>query len=171
MPHTEVDLILVNGEPMDFSYLVREDDRISVYPFFESLDITSLVRVRPPPLSEPRFVLDTHLGRLAAYLRMLGFDTLFRNDYADEELALLSSREHRILLTRDAGLLKRSVVTHGWWVRETNARRQVIQVLAAFRSIHCNCAIPAVPPLQWFAAARPQRGHPRPTAAADEAPL
>jgi uncharacterized protein with PIN domain len=132
VPHTEVDLILVNGEPVDFSYLVREDDRISVYPFFESLDITSLVRVRPEPLPEPRFVLDTHLGRLAAYLRMLGFDTLFRNDFADEELALISSREHRILLTRDAGLLKRSVVTHGCWVRETNARRQVIQVLRRF---------------------------------------
>jgi uncharacterized protein with PIN domain len=132
VPHTEVDLVLVNGEPMDFSYLVGQGDRISVYPFFESLDITSLVRVRPEPLPEPRFVLDTHLGRLAAYLRMLGFDTLFRNDYADEELALISSHEHRILRTRDAGLLKRSVVTHGYCVREINSGRQVIRVLQHF---------------------------------------
>src|SRR5262249_31383318 len=113
VPHTEVDLILVNGESVDFAYRVREGDRISVYPVFESLDITPLLRVRPRPLRETRFVLDTHLGRLAAYLRLLGFDTLYRNDAGDDELARISSGEGRILLTRDRGLLKRSQVTHG----------------------------------------------------------
>ena len=42
VPHTEVDLILVNGESSDFSRLVQNDDRIAVYPVFESLDITEL---------------------------------------------------------------------------------------------------------------------------------
>src|SRR3954452_2072869 len=65
VPHTEVDLILVNGESVDFSYHPRDGDRVSVYPMFESLDITPLVRVRPQPLREPRFVLDVHLGKLA----------------------------------------------------------------------------------------------------------
>ena len=78
VPHTEVDLILANGESVDFAYGVRDGDRISVYPVFESLDIGPVVRVRPEPLRETRFVCDTHLGRLAAYLRMLGFDTLLR---------------------------------------------------------------------------------------------
>ncbi len=132
VPHTEVDLILVNGESVDFSYLVQGGDCISVYPVFESIDITPLVRVRPQPLREPRFVLDTHLGRLARYLRMLGFDTLYRNDYVDEELARISSEEHRILLTRDPGLLKRSVVTHGYWIRESDPHHQLLQILQRF---------------------------------------
>jgi uncharacterized protein len=132
VPHTEVDLILVNGESVDFSYLVRDGDRISVYPVFESIDITPLVRVRPHPLRETRFVLDTHLGRLAAYLRMAGFDALYRNDYRDEELARISSSEGRILLTRDRGLLKRSAVTHGCCLRATDPRRQLTEVLRRF---------------------------------------
>ncbi len=50
IPHTEVDLILVNGESSDFSRLVRNGDRVAVYPVFESIDITPLVRLRPRPL-------------------------------------------------------------------------------------------------------------------------
>ena len=148
VPHTEVDLILVNGHSVDFSYLVRDGDQVSVYPVFESLDITPLVRLRPQPLRETRFVLDVHLGRLTAYLRMLGFDALYRNNYTDEELAHISSAEGRILLTRDRGLLKRSIVTHGYCLRTTNPRQQLIEVLRRFdlfksvkpfqRCLHCN---------------------------------
>ena len=132
VPHTEVDLILVNGRSVDFSYLVRDGDQISVYPVFESIDISPLVRVRPQPLRESRFVLDVHLGRLATYLRLLGFDTLYRNDYADAELARISSNEGRILLSRDRGLFKRSVVTHGYCLRTTNPRQQLVEVLRRF---------------------------------------
>jgi uncharacterized protein with PIN domain len=132
VPHTEVDLILANGESVDFSYLVRDGDRISVYPVFESIDITPLLRVRPRPLRQTRFVLDVHLGRLANYLRMLGFDTLYRNDYRDEELARVSRDEERILLTRDRNLLKRRAVEHGYCVRETRPRRQLLEVLERF---------------------------------------
>jgi uncharacterized protein len=130
--HTEVDLILVNGEPVDFSYLVQDGDQISVYPVFESLDITPLIRLRPEPLRQPRFILDIHLGRLAAYLRMLGFDTLYRNDYDDEELARISSSQSRILLTRDRGLLKRSLVTRGYCVRSSDPLEQASEVLKRF---------------------------------------
>jgi len=148
VPHTEVDLILVNGASVDFSYLVQDADRIGVYPVFEALDIAPLVRLRPAPLRDPRFVLDTHLGRLAAYLRMLGFDALYRNDYTDAELAEVASRDGRILLTRDRGLLKRAAVTHGYCVRETEPRRQLAEALRRFdlfgavqpfrRCIRCN---------------------------------
>lgn len=132
VPHAEVDLILANGQSVDFSYLVRDGDRISVYPVFESIDIAPLARVRPQPLREPHFVLDVHLGRLAAYLRMLGFDTLYRNDYADQELAHISSSQGRTLLTRDRGLLKRSIVTHGYCLRATNPRQQLVEILRRF---------------------------------------
>lgn len=154
VPHTEVDLILVNGVPVDFTYLVQDGDRVSVYPVFESLDITPLTRLRPAPLREPRFVLDTHLGRLAAYLRMLGFDAMYRNDYEDDELARLA-QQGRILLTRDRGLLKRAAVTHGYCVRETDPQRRLVEVLRRFdlfgavrpfrRCMRCNGLLEPVP--------------------------
>ncbi len=132
VPHTEVDLILVNGEPVDFAYLVQDGDHISVYPAFTAIDIAALTPVRPQPLPEPRFVLDTHLGKLAVYLRMLGFDTLYRNDYDDETLANLAAGDRRILLTQDRGLLKRSVVTHGYYVRASDPRQQLVEVIRRF---------------------------------------
>jgi len=113
------------------------------------------VRVRPRPLRQTRFVLDTHLGKLAVYLRMLGFDTWYRNDYRDEVLARISSGEGRILLTRDRGLLKRSLVTHGYWLRATKPRRQLVEVLRRFdlfgstmpfrRCLRCNGLLQPVP--------------------------
>jgi uncharacterized protein with PIN domain len=148
VPHTEVDLILVNGESAGFSRLVQDGDRISVYPLFRSIDIAFLTRVRAESLAGKRFVLDTHLGKLAAYLRMLGFDALYRNDYQDAELACISTDEERILLTRDRGLVKRATITHGYLLRETNPRRQLLEVLRRFslfgsiaafrRCVHCN---------------------------------
>jgi len=132
VPHTEVDLILVNGEPVDFAWRVWDGDRVSVYPVFESFDIAGLTRLRPEPLREPRFVLDTHLGKLAQYLRMVGLDTLYRNCYTDEQLAEVSRGDRRILLTRDVGLLKRSAVTHGYFVRETDSRRQLAEIVRRF---------------------------------------
>lgn len=132
VPHTEVDLILANGEPVGFDYLVRDGDRISVYPVFESFDIAPLARLRPAPLRHPQFVADVHLGRLAAYLRMMGFDTLYRNDYSDEELARVASEEERIVLSRDRGLLKRAAITRGYSLRETGPRAQLAEVVRRF---------------------------------------
>lgn len=132
VPHTEVALILVDGEPVGFDTLVREGDRVAVYPPFRGLDLGVLSPVRPRPLPQIRFVLDTHLGRLAAYLRMIGFDTLYQNDYADQELARISSQEERILLTRDRGLLKRNLVDHGYWLRQTDPRRQLVEIMRRY---------------------------------------
>lgn len=132
VPHTEVDLILVNGESVGFDYLLKGGERVAVYPAFESLDISSLTRLRPQPLRRPRFVLDVHLGKLARLLRMLGFDTLYRNDYSDPEIIYISLREKRIILTRDRALLKHRAITHGYWVRSTHPREQLQEVLHRF---------------------------------------
>ncbi len=132
VPHPEIDLILVNGVSADFSWPVLDGDRISVYPRFQSIGIESLTQVRLLALPEARFVTDTHLGRLASYLRMLGFDTLYRNDYCDAELAELSRSQGRTLLTKDLGLLKRSAVTHGYFVREIHPRQQLREVVRHF---------------------------------------
>lgn len=133
VPHTEVDLVLVDGESVPFSHRLRGGERVAVYPMFEAFDIGPVARVRLRPLREPRFVLDVHLGRLAAYLRLLGFDTLYRNDYEDAEIARIALREHRIVLTRDIGLLKHNAVSHGAFLRETKPMRQVREVLDRFQ--------------------------------------
>ena len=155
IPHTEIDLILINGHSVDFNYQVQDGDRISVYPAFESLDISPVTRLRPTPLRITRFVLDTHLGRLAAYLRLFGFDTLYRNDYSDKTLAEISANEHRILLTRDKQLLMRKQITHGYYVRTTQPRKQLVEIFQRFdlhksqqpfiRCMHCNGDIRPVP--------------------------
>jgi len=132
VPHTEVDLILVNGRSVDFGHPLQDGDRVSAYPVFESLDIRPVLHLRPAPLRETRFVLDVHLGRLAGLLRLLGFDTLYRNDLDDAELARISRDERRILLTRDRGALKRSQVTHGYYVRRDQPREQAVEVLRRF---------------------------------------
>lgn len=132
VPHTEVDLILVNGKSVDFSYIVQDNDRISVYPVFESLDISAVTQLRKTPLREARFILDVHLGKLANYLRLLGFDTLYRNNFSDAELAKISTEGRRILLTKDRRLLKRRIITHGYCIRETDPRKQLVEVLKRF---------------------------------------
>lgn len=111
IPHTEIDLILVNGDPVGFEYRPAVGDRIAVYPMFEALDIGVTARLRPEPLRQPRFVIDVNLGRLARLLRLLGFDVWWSNDADDQALADISVEQRRILLTRDRGLLKRRAIT------------------------------------------------------------
>lgn len=151
VPHTEVDLILVNGESVDFSYRIQDGDRISVYPVFETLDITPVIHLRPKPLRETCFVLDTHLGRLAAYLRLLGFDTLYHNDFDDPTLSDISVNEHRILLTCDKKLLMRKLITHACYIHEREPQKQLLEILIRLdlfeqqhpfsRCMHCNGVI------------------------------
>ena len=105
---------------------------MAAYPVFEALDVAPVTRVRPEPLRVIRFVLDVHLGRLARYLRLAGFDTLYDREAGDERLADVSRAEHRVLLTRDHGLLKRRAVTHGYCVRSTVPSRQLAEVVSRF---------------------------------------
>lgn len=132
VPHTEVDLIIIDGNSVGLDYLVSGGEHISVYPVFESIDITPLNHCQPEPLRKTRFILDVHLGRLAAYLRMLGFDTLYRNDYDDPELADISADEQRILLTCDRKLLMRKQITRGYFVRSRQPKQQLLEVLQRF---------------------------------------
>lgn len=155
VPHTEVDLILVNGESVDFRYQLQDGDRASVFPEFRSIDIIPILKVRPQPLQEARFVIDIHLGRLASYLRMMGFDSLYRIDYTDKELARAANIERRVLLTRDRGLLKRSEVTHGYYIRACQPYEQLTEVMRRFNltrlavpfklCIRCNGKLDGVP--------------------------
>jgi uncharacterized protein len=129
IPHTEIDLILVNGDPEDFGHRPAIGDRITAYPMFEALDIGSTARLRPVPLRDPRFVVDVNLGRLARLLRLLGFDVWWSSDADDQALAEISQSQQRILLTRDRGLLKRRAITHGLFVHSEQPEQQTLEVI------------------------------------------
>lgn len=129
VPHTEVDLILVDGASVGFDYRLRPGDRAAVYPVFESFDISPLVKLRDRPLRQTAFVVDANLGKLARRLRMLGFDALYDNRYQDAEIADIAATERRIVLTRDRRLLFAKRITHGYWLRSTVPNEQVREVL------------------------------------------
>lgn len=134
VPHTEVEVIVVNGRSVDFNYLVQADDQISVYPPFHTLDVSSLVLLRPSLTPPYRFLLDNHLGKLARYLRLLGLDTLYADNEADDaDLARIAYEEKRILLTRDRGLLKRGNVIYGYCLRTRDSEKQLTAVLHRFQ--------------------------------------
>lgn len=144
VPHTEVGTILVNGESVPLTYHVQTGDAVIIRPA-ETVPT-------PPAL---RFVADVHLGRLVSYLRLLGFDTLYPEDYRDEELARISGEEQRILLTRDIGLLKRSIVQFGTFVHQTDPWAQLDEIITRYRLVPhlriftrcttCNGVLTAVP--------------------------
>lgn len=155
IPHTEVDLIVINGRSVDFSRPLRDGDRVAVYPVFESFDITPLVKLRDRPLRRTAFILDVNLGKLARRLRMLGFDADYANSYNDREVVELSVEQNRIILTRDRRLLFHKAVTHGYWVRAVDPSQQLREVLGRFdlyreirpfhRCLVCNGVVQAVP--------------------------
>lgn len=129
VPHTEVELILVNGASVGFEHKLADGDRVAVYPRFEALDVTPVLRVRAQPLRVTRFIADAHLGGLARMLRMAGFDTLYDNRYQDAEIVALAARDGRIILSRDLELLKRREVSHGCYVHAIEPGAQLREVI------------------------------------------
>jgi hypothetical protein len=154
VPHPEVNHIVVNNRAVDFSYSLQDRDRVIVYPTAIVPKIFPLITLQPPLPKKPNFILDVHLGKLASSLRMLGFDTLYRNDYEDAEIAEIGANESRIVLTRDRGVLMRSLVTYGYYVRATKPNQQIVEILKRFnllnlvkpfqRCIRCNGILKAV---------------------------
>jgi uncharacterized protein len=154
VPHTEVELVLVNGESVGFERPLAEGDRVAVYPKFETFDVTPLLRVRDRPLRVTRFVADAHLGGLARLLRMTGFDTLYDNQFVDEEIERLALAQERIVLTRDRELLKRRGISHGCYVHALHHEQQLREVFDRLdlaraarpftRCLSCNARLHAV---------------------------
>jgi uncharacterized protein with PIN domain len=151
VPHTEIDLILVDGVSVGFEHRLGGGERVAVYPAFERVDVSGLTRLRPAPLRVTRFVADVHLGTLARYLRLIGFDTVWRNDLADSAIIEIARSERRIILTRDRGILRDGRVTHGYWLRATDPLAQLEETVRALdlrrqiqpftRCLQCNGAL------------------------------
>lgn len=132
IPHTEVGLIMVNGHKINFDYIVQDGDQVVVKPIVVDQKITPIGMPAIPP-GDVRFVLDNHLGKLAAYLRMLGIDCLYQNDYQDELLIDLSTNQGRVLLTRDRQLLMRKVVLYGYLLRSKLPKEQLFEVVKRYK--------------------------------------
>lgn len=154
VPHTEVELILVNGESVDFSHRLRHGERVSVYPWFRTLDVGPVTKVPGRSLHSGKFIADAHLGQLAKNLRMLGFDVLYRNDYSDAEVVRIAVEEDRSVLTRDRDLLIRKEVVVGCYLHAVAGEEQVAEVVMRFRltgnarafsrCLNCNGVLKAV---------------------------
>lgn len=155
IPHTEVDCILVNGDPVMFSYRLQDQDQVLVYPVRMCPDISEMHLLSTPP--EIKFILDVHLGKLARKLRLLGFDSLYKNDYSDEQIMYIAHSQKRIILTRDIGILKHKKVEFGYWVHSTDPDIQIGEIILRFdlcdkikpftRCISCNGILSGIPKL------------------------
>jgi uncharacterized protein with PIN domain len=155
VPHVEIDMILINSQSVDFSHKLQNDDSVSVYPVFESFDITHITHLREEPLRDLKFIVDVHLGKLAKYLRLCNFDTYYREDCNDQEIITLAVSDKRIILTRNKDLLKNKMVTHGYWIRSQHIDEQLKEVFLRFdlksqirlftRCMECNGMLTDIP--------------------------
>ncbi|SIR03955.1 Mut7-C RNAse domain-containing protein [Halanaerobium kushneri] len=148
VPHSEIALILKNGRPVNFSYLVQPEDFFSIYPYFYNFELQETKKLLPEYPGKPKFILDVHLGRLARYLRRFGFDTAYRNDYLDRQIVEISIKEKRIILSRDLGLLMRKRVKWASFIRDDDPQKQLKEVFDRYslsnyyqgesRCVNCN---------------------------------
>jgi uncharacterized protein with PIN domain len=151
VPHTEVELILVNGASTGLDAILEPGDRVAVYPRFTAFDVGELGRIAARPPGRMRFVADAHLGGLARLLRMAGFDTIYRNDIGDGEIEAHVADEGRVALTRDRDLLKRRGVDYGCYVRSLHSAEQLREVVRRYGlaerarpftlCLHCNAPL------------------------------
>ena len=133
IPHTQVQMILVNGEQEDFSYIVQNNDRISIYPYFHSFNVNSVSKIFHPLPDKIRFLADQHLGMLARYLRMLGIDTDYNANLTGHKLVHKANQEERILLTKDHNILKRNELKYGYFVYADDLDSQLYELILQFK--------------------------------------
>ena len=127
--HTEVDLILVNGISVDFNYILQNEDRVSVYPVFESLNISEVTLLRKIPLRRHKYLADINLGNIVKYMRVLGFDVYYDSLLSTRKIIEISKRENRVILTKSRKLLKFKDVTHGIFIRPGTTTEQIRQII------------------------------------------
>jgi hypothetical protein len=142
VPHPEIGAVQVNGQAGTLNGITQDEDQVELHPIPDGCPV------------EPRFLLDNHLGRLVAYLRMLGFDCLYQNYFDDEEMAEIVEEEERILLSRDRRLLMRKAIVHGYCLRSLDSLEQLSEVIERFelrerirpfhRCLRCNHPLEAV---------------------------
>ena len=153
IPHPIIGKLTVKGREIDFNYILQHRDIVEASPLTPPVNPFIPTILRPETLDRISFVVDVNVGKLALFLRMLGFDTVYDIGFRDGKLADIAASEKRILLTRDTSLLKRKIVIHGYLLREQNPIAQLIEVIHLYdlgnmikplsRCIPCNgCLVP-----------------------------
>jgi hypothetical protein len=149
VPHPEVDLILVDDQPVGFGHTVAADAKVEVFAVENRDTNNTATRLRAVGIT--KFVADGHLGSLTRNLRLLGFDVAYQRNADDRQLLEVMARENRALLTRDRRLLMHGIVQHGYYPRSQNADEQTIEVVRRFdlseliapftRCLRCNAPL------------------------------
>ncbi|MEE9189790.1 MAG: Mut7-C RNAse domain-containing protein [Candidatus Neomarinimicrobiota bacterium] len=155
VPHTEVDLILVNGESVSFGYKIVDQDRISVYPVFESFDITPVKHLQAKPLRIPCFFAEKYLWKLTRLLRLLGINVIYDDTLTNKQVIELIVSSKQILLTRSVQQLMHSTISRGYCIRADDPVDQAIEVMKRFdllgqmlpfsRCMLCNGSVVKIP--------------------------
>jgi uncharacterized protein with PIN domain len=102
-----------------------------------------------------KFVVDCMLGKLAKWLKILGFDTVYLNKAEDRDLLQIARRQRRILLTKDHGLLEAAKNVRSLFVKSDDWPEQLVQVLDTYglreavrphsRCLGCNLKLKVIP--------------------------
>lgn len=155
IPHTEIAHLTVNGEEKGFDYILVAGDTVEVHAVMTTADVYSPNILRQKMPERIRFVVDVNVGKLARLLRLLGFDAVYHSGFGDETLARIAHEEQRIMLTKDATLLKRKIVQFGRLVRSTTPREQLLEVVELYdlarqarpfsRCLCCNSILEVIP--------------------------
>jgi uncharacterized protein len=150
VPHTEVDLILIDAEPVGFSETLVQDAVVDIYGI-DSDRSTFFPEDRLQIAKRTTFVADGHLGKLVRDLRLLGIDVAYDRDAQDRQLVEVAATEDRALVTRDRRLLMHSAIRHGYYPRSQNPLEQTAEVLRRFdledvfvpysRCLRCNALL------------------------------
>lgn len=154
IPHTQVNMILVNSEQAEFGHLINDHDDVSVFPYFHRFDVTNLTKITHPEPQTIRFVVDNHLKNLARDLRMLGLDTIYNESNATSKLIALANSQDRILLTKNRNVLKYNILNYGYYVYAKQKDDQLEEVIMQFkltdkirflsRCLECNTKIKSI---------------------------
>jgi uncharacterized protein len=166
VPHREVDLILVDASPVDFSFAVSSAKAVDLYPV-DWKRCTFFPENRLQTIYMDRFVADGHLGKLVRDLRLLGLDVAYDRAAEDRQLVELASRDKRALLTRDRRLLMHSAVRDGYYLRSQKALAQNRRSLAALPAFLCPRPVYPLSLLQCVASAGGKSGGVRSTRTVD----
>ena len=132
IPHPVIESLIVNGQEVGFDYILLDNDTVEVSPLTPPVNPFIPTVLRPEALEKISFTVDVNAGKLALFLRMLGFDTVYENNTINDRLVEIAQSENRILLTRDATLLKRKIIMHGYLLREQDPKRQLVEIVRLY---------------------------------------
>jgi uncharacterized protein with PIN domain len=132
IPHPVIESLIVNGQEVGFDYILLDNDTVEVSPLTPPVNPFIPTVLRPEALGKISFAVDVNAGKLALFLRMLGFDTVYESGMRNGRLVEIAISQNRILLTRDATLLKRKIIVHAYLLREQDPKRQLVEVVRLY---------------------------------------